>query len=173
MLEAIACMLSRVVATAAAAARRLSSATRRIQPLPIDRRSALLAMSQQEQQGNGEAQNGSSGDRRASTSTSTSSDDVRASKKALRSTVMATLKTLSDEEMAWQSKRERERESRTRFVFLFAGALTSNPPHKKNFTNQAPRSPAPSSPLLSGGERTRWACTSRRRDSGRSTRSCS
>lgn len=107
VLEAIACMLSRVVATAAAAARRLSSsATRRTHPLAIDRRSALripFAMSQQ--QGNGEAQNGSGGDRRAfSTSTSTSSDDVRASKKALRSAVMATLKALSKEEMARQSK---------------------------------------------------------------------
>ena len=94
-------MLSRVVASAAA--RSISSATRRIQPSPLDRRSALripfLAMPQQQQQGNGEAEHG--GDRRA---LSTSADDVRSSKKALRSTISATLQALSDEEMARQSE---------------------------------------------------------------------
>ena len=114
-------MLSRVFASAAPARSLSSCATRRFRYLPLDRRSTLrnLLFAMSQQQGNGEAEQG---DRRSTTSASTSTDtDIRTSKKALRSSISATLMALPDEEMARQSEgclsaraeRERRREQNT------------------------------------------------------------
>ena len=98
-------LLSRVIVASAAAAKSISSATRRIQTLSLHRRSPFLAMSHFPQQRDGEAAEPGGDRRRATTSTTTSTDDdVRSSKKALRSSISATLKALSDEEMARQSE---------------------------------------------------------------------
>lgn len=101
--------------------------------MPLDRRVPLFAMSQQQR--NGEAEE--HGNRRTtsttsttSTSASTSTDVLRTSKKALRSSISATLKALSDEEMARQSEfvvYYLQKGLKHSFISLLVLSLTSTP----------------------------------------------